>query len=304
MRIKVRWVLPATLIAVVVAACSASSTPPPVASQGPAPSATSVSATPSPASAPTPAAVPSSSASLPPASASLSLTGGLTGLLAGLQVTCDEPSLGGLVISLFGQTATPNVYTTITLASGNLLVTLDAGSGTTFTARTFKGAGVTDFDAAKGAQIDSSLAEVASGSNPGTLPAVSAVKGSVDCGSQVPGSSTLTVAGNVPEGALSGLIDPIRVDCNPNAKPATVHAIGLVKVGTTPVVLVLQATAAGFSAFVVPTATTKQHFFTTSDPTAATISPTGGHVAGSATESGTTNTIQLSGDLVCGVVNP
>jgi hypothetical protein len=219
-------------------------------------------------------------------------------------VTCEVPSLGGLVISLFGQTSSPNVYTTITLASGNLLVTLDSGSGTTFTARTFKGAGVTGFDAAKGAQIDSPLAEVAAGSNHGTLPAIDSVKGNVDCGNQVPGSSTLTIAGSVPEGALAGPIDPIRVDCNPNAKPATVHAIGLIKVGTTPVVLVFQATATGFTAFVVPTTTTKQHFFMTTDPTAATISPTGGHVAGSASESGTTDTIRVNGDLVCGVVNP
>jgi hypothetical protein len=286
------------LIAVFVAACSGSSTPPPAASQAPTPGPSLVAASSSPASAP------SASASLPPASANLSLSGGLTGLVPGLQVTCEEPSLGGLVISLFGQTPSPNVSTTITLASGNLLVTLDSGSGTTFSARTFKGSGVTDFDAAKGAQIDSSLAEISSRSNPGTLPAVDAVKGRVDCGNQVPGSSTLTVAGSVPDGALSGPIDPIRVDCNPNAKPATVHAIGLIKAGTTPVVLVFQATATGFTAYVVPTTTTKQHFYITTDPTAATISAKGGHVAGSATESGTTNTIQVNGDLVCGVVNP
>jgi hypothetical protein len=42
----------------------------------------------------------------------------------------------------------------------------------------------------------------------------------------------------------------------------------------------------------------------TTDPTTATISPTGAPVSGSAPEGGTTNTIQVRGALVCGVVNP
>ncbi len=42
----------------------------------------------------------------------------------------------------------------------------------------------------------------------------------------------------------------------------------------------------------------------TADPTMATIAPTGAHVSGSAPEGGTADTIHVSGDLVCGVVNP
>jgi hypothetical protein len=114
----------------------------------------------------------------------------------------------------------------------------------------------------------------------------------------------VTLSGTVPEGTVSGPIDPIRVDCNPNANPARVHAIGLIKVGATPVLLVFQASATGFTAFIAPTATIKNHFFTTTDPTTATISPSGAHVSGSAAESGTTDTLQVSGDLTCGVVNP
>jgi hypothetical protein len=70
------------------------------------------------------------------------------------------------------------------------------------------------------------------------------------------------------------------------------------------VIVVFQATQAGFTLYVPPSLTTKQHFFMIPDPAAATISPTGAHVSGSATEGGTTNMVQVSGDLVCGVVNP
>ena len=286
------------LIGAVVTACSGGSTPAPAASQAAAPSAAPVSAAPSPAMSPLP------SASLPPATASATFAGGLTGVAPGVLVSCDSPTLGGQVITLFGPTTTKDIYTTISLSAASVSVTIDSGAGVTFVARTFTGTWVTGFDAAKGAQIDSQLAEIVSSSKPGSLPAITSIKGSVDCGNQLPGSSTLTLAGSTPDGAPSGPIDPIRVDCNPNAKPASVHAVGIVGLGSVRDIIVFQATATGFTAFLPPTASTKQHFFMTSDPSAATISPTGAHVSGSATETGTSSTIQVSGDLVCGVVNP
>jgi hypothetical protein len=208
------------------------------------------------------------------------------------------------MISLYGATTGKDLSTAITLSTNHVAVTLDSGSGTTYAARTFTGTGVTGFDATKGAQIDSSLTEVASGSNPGKVPAISSITGNVECGNQVPGTSTLTLAATVPEGGISGPIDPIRVDCNPNAKPASVHAVGVIRIGSVSTMLVFQATATGFTAYVGSTATTKQHFFLTTDPTSATISPTGAHVSGSAAESGSTNPIRVSGDLTCGVTNP
>ena len=103
---------------------------------------------------------------------------------------------------------------------------------------------------------------------------------------------------------MSGPIDPVRVDCNPNAKPAYVHAVGVIKVGSTPVLLVFQANATGFTAFVVPTTTTTQHFFTNTDPTAATLSLTGGHVSGTAAETGTTNTFRSAATWCAGSSTP
>lgn len=278
------------LLAVLLAGCSGG--------------ASLVATTQPPTSIPSLTAVPQPSASLPPASATISFGGGVTGVAPGMQIDCDNPSLGGLVITLFGSTTTKDVSTTISLSPRGVSVTLDSGSGTTFTARTFSGTGVTGFDATKGTQLDGALTEAASASNPGSLPAITSIKGSVDCGNQMPGSSTLSLSGTVPDGAVSGPVDPIRVDCNPNATPATVHAVGVIKVGATPILLVFQATSAGFTAFLAPTTTTKQHFFMTTDRAAATISPTGAHVSGTAAESGTTDSLQISGDLVCGVVNP
>jgi hypothetical protein len=269
-----------------------------------APSLVVPSQVPVPISTPSPSIVPPPSPSLPPASATVSFGGDVKGLAKGIQVNCQIPSADGLLITLFGATTTKDVASTITIGPASVLVTIDSGSGATFSAREFTGGGVTGFDPTKGAQVDTPLVEVTSTSKPGSLPAITSIKGSVDCGNQVPGSSTLTVTGHIGEGPISGPIDPIRVDCNPNAKPATVHAIGLIKVASAEAVVVFQATANGYTAYVVATLTTVQHFFMTSDPTAATISPTGAHVSGSAAETDTANTIQVSGDLVCGVINP
>ena len=71
-----------------------------------------------------------------------------------------------------------------------------------------------------------------------------------------------------------------------------------------PIAFVLQATGTGFTAFVPPTTASQQHFFMATDPTTVSISPSGAHISGTATEANTTNMVTLSGDLVCGVVNP
>jgi hypothetical protein len=288
------------VITILLVACNASPSVAPSAASSlpPVPSSPPVTTTPSPSTAPVP------TASLPPASATVTLGGGVKGLATGIQVSCESPSLSGLLIILMGGTTTKDVFSTITLGPASIFVTIDSGSGTTFTGRSFSGLGVTGFDPTKGAQIDSPLTEVTTSSKPGKLPAISSIKGNVDCGGQVPGSSTLTITGTVAEGPVTGPIDPIRVDCNPNAKPASVHAVGLFKVVDRTAEVIFQATTNGFSAFILPTEITNQHFFTNTDPGTVTLSATGAHVSGSATETGTTNTLQVSGDLTCGVINP
>jgi hypothetical protein len=284
----------------VLVACNASPSiaPSAVSSLPPVPSSPPAAATPSPSAAPQP------TASLPPASATVTFGGGVKGLAKGIQVSCQSPSLSGMLINLVGATTTKGVFSAITLGAAGIFVTIDEGSGTTFTARSFTGLGVTDFDPAKGAQLNSPLTEVTTTSGPGKLPAISSIKGSIDCGSQVPGNSTLTITGTAAEGPITGPIDPIQVACNPNAKPASVHAVGLLKVVDRTAEVVFQATASGFTALIQRTEITNQHYFASTDPQAVTLSPTGAHISGSATETGTPNKLQVSGDLICGVINP
>ena len=41
--------------------------------------------------------------------------------------------------------------------------------------------------------------------------------GSIDCGNQTPGSSTLILTGTTPEGDVNGPIDPVRPCCRKQA---------------------------------------------------------------------------------------
>ena len=242
--------------------------------------------------------------SLPPANAQFSFTGGAAGAEQIGQIACNNPSLGGSVITIFGQATGKDVFSLVTVEPGKVIVRLDSGSSTSYVERDFSGTGVSAFNAAKGAQIDSQLSEVTSPQKPGTLPSVSSIKGSVDCGNQLPGSSTLVLTGSVPEGVLNGPLGPVRVECLPHAQPPDVRAVGLTMIGSTRVLVIFQASPSGFTAYIPPTTTTKQHFFGPSDPTTAMLTATGAHISGSAAETGVVNTLQVRGDLVCGTIDP
>ena len=300
MRNRPRWLVSAALLALVLTACSSTATPSPATNP---PAATPSSSPSVPVASPSPSVIVSSPASLPPPSAMIGFTGAVAGVKQ-ISVGCNFPALTGQTISLFGPTNVALVDAQLTVAADNVTIRLASGSGATFTVRAFSGSGVTDFDAAKGATIDSPLTEIDSGGAHGKIPAITSVKGVIDCGNQIPGSSTLTLSGTVPEGAISGPVDPVRVDCSPNTKPPTVHAIGLIKVGTTIMHFVFAGSATGFTAYVVGATTVGAHFYTSTDPSVVTISPTGAHVSGTASEAKTPNTLAVSGDLACGIVNP
>jgi hypothetical protein len=287
------WFLALVVASIGLAACSGGAAGPTVSS--PPISSASASTLPSVA--------PSVAASLPPASGQFSFGGGFNGAEQVGQIECNNPTLAGPIISIFGQSADASFSTLVTVESDKIFVRLDAGQSTTYTDREFTGPGVTNFEAAKGGQVDSRLTESASLTKPGSLRSVVSIKGSMDCGNQVTGSSTLVISGTVTEGALSGPIDPVRVECAPNAQPPTVHISGLMKIGATPVLVILQGSTTVFSLFTPPTLTTKQHSFLTNAPTITTLTPTGAHLSGTAPETGTSNQVQISGDVVCGTVD-
>jgi hypothetical protein len=232
-------------------------------------------------------------------------TGGLSGSLAVGSVTCSLPGFTGPAILLFTTPQATGVSVRIDLLPGNVTVTADAGSGAQFVARSFTGSGITGFDAAHGAQINSSLTETASGSPPGSIGTVASIQGSVSCNNQQPGSSTVRLAGSTATGILNGGINPVRVNCTPNVGALS---IGLTMAGTTPELVDMfggtQNGTPAVSLLLIPKgATTAQHF-TATGAGVTTMSSTSVHfnadVVEDSTPGGTPHTVHISGDVTCG----
>ena len=146
-----------------------------------------------------------------PATAQLTFVGDAS--LAGpasAQPSCNFPGVDATTISIFVQPPDQTVLDRVVVAAGKVSVRVAAGSGTEYRERDFEGTGVTGFDPATGAQIDSPLTEtpLAAGQNPGSLGAITSIKGSVDCGNQTTGTSTVAVTGSTAEGSI-GAPDPI-----------------------------------------------------------------------------------------------
>src|SRR4051812_34098148 len=157
------------------------------------------------------------SSSSPPAGAKaeVSLTGddALVRAFTRPDVRCAFPDVDGTSIALL---SVPEAFVfRIRVQPGKVTVLVSDPGGDE---RDFSGTGVTDFDAAGGAQIDSPLAEVPSLlGRPGTLGALTAIKGSVTCAGQLPGTSTVLLDGKPLEDA--------RVECNNPGAEVSVVAI-------------------------------------------------------------------------------
>jgi hypothetical protein len=192
---------------------------------------------------------------------------------------------------------------------GKVTVGVYAGSGTTFVGRTFEGTGVKGFNAARGAQIDSTLTETTASTpslNPGTLGAITSIKGSIDCGDQTPGTATVTFTGDTAEGAIKGRANPFRVECDNSATNGnTVQMSGVVKVGKTKAQVIATFGPDTINVFeVFPGPPAVQHQYVVKAAGVSTISSTGAQLNGTAVEqspaSGTAHTLQLAGKVTCG----
>jgi hypothetical protein len=238
-----------------------------------------------------------------PASAQLTFAGdaGLGGVVTFTDVKCDEPQADGSEI-LFLLASTPGstlVQFNIHISSDQIDVLVASGSGQNFTSREFVGSGVTGFDAAKGAMIDTPVAETTSASaKRGTIGAISGVRGSINCGHQSPGSSTVTYTGSATEGAVNGPAQPFRVECS----SGSVFFVGVVKVGSQPVMFLTTITASSVNSFVAGTGIS--HTYRAQAAGVATVSATGAHVVADMVEqspaSGHPHAIHIEGDLTCG----
>jgi hypothetical protein len=176
----------------------------------------------------------------------------------------------------------------------------DSGSGATYVERDFAGTGVTNFDAAKGATIDSPLTEGPNQDAHGTLGVLTSMSGTIDCGNQVPGSSTLTFSGPTPKGALSGGLSPVNVECVTNTFGKSVSVLGILQVGTTPTDMIMSVSPGTFSVYPVGAG-----FYRNTSTAVATLTATGAHIDGDVLEQNvakgaTAHTIHVTGDVTCG----
>jgi hypothetical protein len=280
-----------------VAACSGSAaTPAPVATVAGA----TATATAVPTSRPIP--VVTTAPTLGPATQQLTLTGsaGTAVAVSSAGVRCSLPSTDGLQISVLGRPADPNLSVYIFVQAGNVSVRYDSGSGSTYVERDFAGTGVTEFDAATGATIDSQLTEVPNNDAHGSLGVFTSISGTVDCGNQMPGSSTSTFSGPTLKGTLSGGLSPVNVECVTNTYGQSVSVLGVVQVGATPTFVVFFISPGTMSASL-----SGDGFYRNTSTAQATLTANGAHVDGDLLEQNVakgakTHTIHVSGDVVCG----
>jgi len=209
----------------------------------------------------------------------------------------------GLQIDLLGTPADPNTSVFLFFTAHDVSVRLDSGSGATYRERDFDGNGITSFDAASGVTFDTKLSEPSPNpANAGTLGMVTSIKGSISCGNQQPGSSTITVTGTSPIGSFNNAkIDPVIVRCyNYPQYGKYVVAHGIVHAGNTPMLFFVTLQPGNYVIFASDgTAGFSDEFMATSDAAGTTITTTNGQVSGTATDK-TGHSVKLSGAATCG----
>jgi hypothetical protein len=242
-----------------------------------------------------------------PAVAHVSFAGsqGAAGPVTKIAVSCFFPGYDGPTINLFGSPAKAGQSTMINVSAGTIHIRLDEGSGSTYHQRDFDGTGVTGFDATRGAQIDSTVTEVASGGTGGAgdLGAITSIKGTVGCGAQTPGSSTIKITGDAGNGPITAPPSQVRVACNSGPQGKSVIILALAKAATTPTFLVIDGRVDTFTVS-VSTKAAFTGFFTAKGKGVSTPTSHNLHVDGDATLAGANSsaarTLHLVGDATCG----
>ena len=256
---------------------------------------------------PTSSVTPTASPGVSP-TASVSFTGGagLTGAATNTSVRCNFPVLEGLSIAVLAQPPDATLLARIGVRSDKVKVFVSSGSGPDYHERAFEGTGVTAFDAAKGVRIDSTLTETAAtaGATSGSLDAITAIKGSVECGDQTTGTSTVKITGDTAEGSLaSAVLDPVRVECTASPDGDEVVALGLMAVGETNALVKLGLTSDG-AVTVDETLPSGSHRYMADG--SSTITSTGAHVHADLVEQGAAtpaHRLHVEGDLSCGTAS-
>jgi len=160
---------------------------------------------------------------------------------------------------------------------------------------------VSSFDAATGAEIDTALTETtAPGSATGNAGSVTAIRGSVECGDQTPGTSDVTITGETLLGPVQGaVLDPVRVECPDTPAGNEISASGLVQVGSDEVLMSLGLSSDRTITVDKTTASGSGRYHADGRWTS---SANGGFVEADVLEQAVTSprALHLSGDLTCG----
>jgi hypothetical protein len=239
-----------------------------------------------------------------PPTASIELTGdaGLSGAAGNPSVRCNFPDLEGLSIAVLAEAPDASTLIRVRLLPEKVTVVLSSGSGADYHERSFEGTGVTTFDAAQGAAFDSELTETAAaaGATPGDLGALTSIEGTVACGDQTPGTSTVTITGDTAEGSLNAaVLDPVRVECTGSPDGDEVVVLGLVTVGSTRALVKIGLSSDG-SIALDETLANGSHSFRA--PGSWTSTSDGGEVRADVVEQEATpaRTLHVEGEVSCG----
>jgi len=296
------------LIGVVVAACGASASTAPPSASAASTAAPTVSVAPQASSAaPTVATseVPSPSPSKGPATAQFGITGtaGLTGPVTPTAITCDQPGLDGSSITVLGTAGASGPQVVLFISDGHVEARVGTGAATTLKLRTFEGTGVTGFDAATGATLDTQLTETTDkGTAVGDLGALSSISGTIDCGDQQPGTSTIALSGESALGPIGATFTGAHVTCRVVGPATYVTVQELGTAGTTPVLVFVNASATLLQA--VLETKTATSVYSSKAPGLVTFTPGGVTVAGDLTETVkagvTPHVLHVAGDGTCG----
>jgi len=232
----------------------------------------------------------------------------LTGPITAQTIDCNRPALtGGPEIFFIGQAGANGPSIVIFLQAATMQVRVATGSASTLRLREFTGTGVTGFNAATGAQVDSPLTETTDAATAtGNLGALSSISGTIDCGDETAGTANLIVTGSTPFGQLAGTpLTSVDVTCTNTASGLFVGAIGLGTAGTTPV-LVFVTASSGTLQVSVETGSAGS-FYSGTGPGLATLTANGAHIAGdisvsvAAGATPSTQTVHVAGDDTCGI---
>lgn len=296
----VRWLALTSILLALVACSQPTVTPtssPAAAASGSASESPSISAS----------ASPSASATPDPASAQIELVGDetLTEIIEIDTVLCALPDLNGTTIALYNSDQS-EIYISIALRPDliNVHMSIGPGQGQELQTREFTGSGISNFDPATGAQLDSALTEVPPGPTspgPGTIGTLSSINGNVDCGNQTTGASTITLSGETPYGAYEGGLDPVHVFCTDTEAGQETAVYALSTIAGEAVYVIVRLHADDFTVLASPK-DQSYLYYTSAAAGEVSITDAGGQVAGTALDErgGQPLSVRVEGEASCG----